>query len=164
VKGNNVWRLEKYVGTSFAADGFAATVTRDGQRDVRTSLSPDFLGLAVQEPDAMGLADLRGYIAHLQRNGLQSQSYEAAYWSRLARLVAILLVIMLALPFCVGSMRNSGQGARTVIGVLIGASFVLLSQTLESSGELFDLAPWVVGWLPTALLGVVTGTLLWRNR
>ena len=164
VKGNNVWQLEKYVGTSFSGEGFAATVTRDGQREVKTSLSPDFLGLAVQEPDAMGLADLRGYIDHLQRNGLQSKSYEAAYWSRLARLVAILLVIMLALPFCVGSMRNSGQGARTVVGVLIGASFVLLSQTLESSGELFDLAPWIVGWLPTALLAVVTGTLLWRNR
>jgi lipopolysaccharide export system permease protein len=76
----------------------------------------------------------------------------------------VLLVIMLALPFCVGSLRNSGQGARTVVGVLIGAGFVLLSQTLESSGELFGLPPWVVGWLPTTLLGAVTGTLLWRNR
>ena len=61
-------------------------------------------------------------------------------------------------------MRNSGQGARTVIGVLIGAGFVLLSQTLESSGQLFGLPPWLVGWLPTALLAAVTGTLLWRNR
>jgi lipopolysaccharide export system permease protein len=164
VKSDNVWRLEKYVGTSFAPDSQTATVSKEGEREVRTSLSPDFLGLAVAEPDAMGLADLRGYIDHLQRNGLQSSRFEAAYWSRLARFGAVLLVIMLALPFCVGSLRNSGQGARTVIGVLIGAGFVLLSQTLESSGELFDLAPWIVGWLPTALLGVVTGTLLWRNR
>ncbi len=71
---------------------------------------------------------------------------------------------MLALPFCLGSMRNSGQGARTVIGVLIGAGFVMLSQMLESSGQLFGLQPWLVGWLPTALLAAVTGTLLWRNR
>jgi len=164
VKGDKVWRLEKYVGTSFAQDAQSANVSRETERDVRTSLSPDFLGLAVAEPDMMGLGDLRSYIAHLQRNELQSQRFEAAYWSRLARLVAILLVVMLALPFCVGSMRNSGQGARTVIGVLIGASFVLLSQTLESSGELFKLPPWIVGWLPTALLAAVTGTLLWRNR
>jgi lipopolysaccharide export system permease protein len=163
-KGDKVWQLETYVGTAFASDSLRATVTRDGKRDVRTSLSSDFLGLAVAEPDAMGLADLRGYVEHLRRNGLQSKRFEAAYWSRLARMVAVLLVIVLALPFCVGSMRNAGQGARTVIGVLIGASFVLLSQTLESSGELFDLAPWIVGWLPTVLLGVVTGTLLWRNR
>ncbi len=164
VKGDKVWRLEKYVGTAFAQDSLAATVERDDERDVRTSLSSDFLGLAIAEPDSMGLRDLRGYIAHLQRNELQSSRFEAAYWSRLARFVAVLLVIILALPFCVGSLRNSGQGARTVIGVLIGAGFVLLSQTLESSGELFSLPSWMVGWLPTALLGVVTGTLLWRNR
>jgi len=163
VKGDKVWRLEKYVGTAFAPD-MTATVSREGERDVRTSLSPDFLGLAVMEPEAMGLRDLRGYIAHLQRNELQSARFEAAYWSRLARFVAVLLVIMLALPFCIGSLRNSGQGARTVVGVLIGAGFVLMSQTLESSGELFSLAPWLVGWIPTAMLAVVTGTLLWRNR
>jgi hypothetical protein len=29
---------------------------------------------------------------------------------------------------------------------------------------LFDLPPWLVGWIPTALLGALTGTLLWRNR
>jgi lipopolysaccharide export system permease protein len=163
VKGDQVWRLEKYVGTAFAPD-MTATVSREGEREVRTSLSSDFLGLAVMEPENMGLRDLRGYVAHLKRNELQSSRFEAAYWSRLARFVAVLLVIMLALPFCIGSLRNSGQGARTVVGVLIGAGFVLMSQTLESSGELFSLSPWLVGWIPTAMLAVVTGTLLWRNR
>jgi lipopolysaccharide export LptBFGC system permease protein LptF len=47
---------------------------------------------------------------------------------------------------------------------LIGAGFVLLSKTLESSGELFGLQPWLVGWLPTMALAALTGTLLWRNR
>jgi lipopolysaccharide export system permease protein len=164
VKGDKVWRLEKYVGTSFARDSLTATVDRPGERDVRTSLSSEFLGLAIAEPETMGLRDLRDYIAHLQRNELQSDRFEAAYWSRLARFVAVLLVIMLALPFCVGSLRKSGQGARTVIGMLIGAGFVLLSQTLESSGQLFDLSPLIVGWGPTLLLAVLTTVLLARIR
>lgn len=163
VKGDQVWRLSQYVGTAFAPDS-TATVSREAERDVRTSLSSEFLGLAVMDPAAMGLRDLRDYIAHLQRNDLRSAGFEAAYWSRVARFVAVLLVIMLALPFCIGSLRNSGQGARTVVGILIGAGFVLLSQTLESSGELFSLSPWLVGWIPTFLLAAVTGTLLWRNR
>jgi lipopolysaccharide export system permease protein len=160
---DKVWRLENYRGTTFAADGTAGLV-REAQRDVQTSLSSEFLGLAIAEPEMMGMRDLRGYITHLQRNELQSSKFEAAFWSRIARFVAVLLVLMLALPFCLGSMRNSGQGARTVIGVLIGAGFVMLSQMLESSGQLFGLQPWLVGWLPTALLAAVTGTLLWRNR
>jgi lipopolysaccharide export system permease protein len=163
VKSDQVWRLAQYVGTAFAPDS-TASVSREAERDVRTSLSSEFLGLAVMDPASMGLRDLREYIAHLQRNELTSASFEAAFWSRLARFVTVLLVMILALPFCIGSLRSSGQGARTVVGILIGAGFVLFSQTLESSGELFSLAPWLVGWLPTLLLAAVTGTLLWRNR
>jgi lipopolysaccharide export system permease protein len=162
VARDKVWRLDKYFETEFDADG--AKVRRNVQREVRTSLSPEFLGLAIADPDTMGLRDLRTYIKHLERNDLQSSRFQTAFWARLARMAAVLLVIMLALPFSIGTMRNAGQGARTVLGVLIGAAFVFLSQTLESSGQLFDLPPWLVGWIPTALLGALTGTLLWRNR
>lgn len=162
VARDKVWRLDKTFETTF--DDAGSKVRRDMQTEVRTSLSPEFLGLAIAEPDTMGLGDLRQYIAHLQRNDLESSRYETAYWSRLARMVAVLLVIMLALPFSIGTMRNAGQGARTVLGVMIGAAFVFLSQMLESSGQLFSFPPWLVGWIPTALLGVLTGTLVWRNR
>jgi lipopolysaccharide export LptBFGC system permease protein LptF len=51
-----------------------------------------------------------------------------------------------------------------VIGILIGAGFVLLSQTLESGGQLFGLPSQLIAWLPTALLAALTATLLWRTR
>jgi len=51
-----------------------------------------------------------------------------------------------------------------VIGILIGAGFILLSRTLESSGRLFDLEPWIVGWGPTVLLAALTVGLLLRTR
>lgn len=159
---DRVWRLDKYVETTFDAEG--SQIQRNLEREIATSLSPEFLGLAIADPDSMGLADLRAYVGHLQRNDLESDAYQTAFWSRLARFAALLLVAMLALPFSVGSMRNAGQGARTVVGVMIGAGFVLLSRTLESSGELFDLQPWIVGWLPTAALAALTGALVWRNR
>ncbi len=161
---DKVWTLDKYVETAFAPDGTGSTVQRNAEREVRTSLSSEFLGLAIAEPDSMGLQDLRGYVEHLQRNNLESGRFETAFWSRLARFVAVLLVVLLALPFSQGSLRGAGQGARTVIGVLIGAGFVLLSQMLESSGQLFNLPPWLMGWIPTVLLAALTGTLLWRNR
>jgi lipopolysaccharide export system permease protein len=164
VARDKVWRLDKYVATTFAPDDSGATVARNGTSEVRTTLSPEFLGLAIAEPDSMGLRDLRAYIDHLRRNDLQSGKFETALWARLARLVAVAVVVILALPFSIGSLRNSGQGARTVIGVLIGAGFVLLSQTLENSGQLFGLQPWLVGWIPTAMLAALTGVLLWRNR
>jgi lipopolysaccharide export system permease protein len=163
VAGDKVWRLDDFVVTTFGPDG-AAQVARKQAQEIRTSLSPEFLGLAIIEPENMGLRDLRWYVGYLQRNNLQSGKFETAFWSRIARFAAVGLVVMLALPFALGSLRSAGQGARTVVGVMIGAGFVLLSQTLESSGALFNLPPWLVGWIPTMLLGSLTGALLWRNR
>jgi lipopolysaccharide export system permease protein len=162
VDDDNGWQLEGYAETRFANGG-----TESGRADVkelRTTLSADFLGLAVVEPESMRLRDLRAYMAHLERNDLDSASFETAFWARLARVTSVLLVMVLALPFALGPMRDSGQGARAVIGILIGAGFVLLSRTLESSGQLFDLQPWVVGWFPTVLLAGFTFAMVARVR
>jgi lipopolysaccharide export system permease protein len=162
VAKDNQWELEDYVETSFSAAG--AQSRKVASERIGTALSPEFLGLAVLEPDAMGLGELRTYVEHLEHNRLDSTRYRIAFWSRIARLVALVLVVMLALPFCLGSLRSAGQGARSVIGILIGAGFVLLSQTLESGGQLFGLPSQLIAWLPTALLAALTATLLWRTR
>jgi lipopolysaccharide export system permease protein len=162
VDETNQWRLEGFTETRFLNGG--TEVGRQPLYPLRSTLSADLLGLAVVEPEALRLRDLRAYIAHLERNDLDSTAFEIAFWSRIARIVALLIVVMLALPFALGPMRSSGQGARAVIGILIGAAFVLLSQTLESSGQLFNLHPILVGWAPTVMLAALTGVLLTRAR
>jgi lipopolysaccharide export system permease protein len=162
VQGNNQWLLEDYAETRFTDEG--TQTSRSATREVRSSISPDFLGLAVVEPGTMGLRGLRDYANYLRANDLTADRYEVAFWSRIARIFAVLLVVMLALPFALGPMRSSGQGARAVIGILIGAGFILLSNTLESSGQLLGLPPLVVGWLPSAILAMLTLVLLARAR
>jgi lipopolysaccharide export system permease protein len=162
VEEGHGWRLENYAETSFTGDG--TTARKSAAEDFRSVLSPDFLGLAVVEPQAMGLRDLKAYVEHLRRNSLDSSRFEVALWSRVARFVAIMLVIVLALPFSLGPMRSTGQGARSVLGILIGAGFVFVSQALENSGQILGLSPLVTGWLPTALLGVLTFGMLLRTR
>jgi lipopolysaccharide export system permease protein len=156
------WRLEDYVETRFTNGGTEAA--RTPAQPLRSTLSADLLGLAVAEPESMSLRDLAAYIGHLERNHLDAQAFKVALWSRVARTAAMVFVVILALPFALGPLRSSGQGARTVIGILIGAGFVLLSQTLESTGNLFDLPAWVIGWGPTALLALLTAALLARTR
>ena len=159
---DNLWQLREFAETTFANGG--TTAERRASQEVQTTLAPEFLGLAVAEPDAMGLRELLAYAEHLRGNDLDATRFDIAFWSRVARFVALSLVVILALPFALGPMRSSGQGARTVIGILIGAAFMMLSQMLESGGQLFALPPWLVGWAPTIVLAGLTGTLLWRTR
>jgi lipopolysaccharide export system permease protein len=162
VEEGSGWSLENYSETSFAGDGTEAR--KAAVEQFRSELSPDFLGLAVVEPQAMGLRDLKSYVEHLRRNDLDSSRFEVALWSRTARFVALVIVALLALPFSLGPMRSTGQGARMIVGILIGAGFVLMSQALENSGQILGLSPFITGWLPTALLAAITLTMLARTR
>jgi lipopolysaccharide export system permease protein len=159
---DNRWSLENYAETRFGKEGTEST--RAATQQLHSTISAEFLGLAAMDAEVMGLRDLLAYIDHLQSNDLDARRFQVAFSARLARLAAVLLVVVLALPFAMGPMRATGQGLQMVIGILIGAAFIVFSQMVENGGQLLGLAPWLVGSLPTAMLAVVTGLLLWRAR
>ena len=64
-----------------------------------------------------------------------------AFWSRIARTVAIVFAVLLAIPFVLGSLRSSGAGTRTLMGLLLGICFFLLQRLIESGTVVFDLNP-----------------------
>lgn len=162
VGDGNLWRLENYRGTRIEAD---RVVPRSaGSVDLQTGLSPEFLGLATLSPEALTGRDLWSYVQHLRANQLDARRYETAFWARIARTVAVAIIVVLAVPFAFGPMRSTGAGARTVVGVMIGVVFFLLAKMLESGGAMFDLPPIVVAWLPTAVLALVTTVAVARVR
>lgn len=159
---DNVWRLENYRESRIEEN---QVVPRDAARtQMRTRLSPEFLGLAVLDPGSLPGAGLRSYIRHLKENGLDARAYETAFWARIARTVAVAIIVVLAVPFAFGPMRSTGTGARTVAGIMIGVVFFLLAKMLESGGAVFDLPPIVIAWLPTALLAIITTVAVARVR
>ena len=123
---------------------------------ISSTVNPDFLGLAATDPDLLTLRGLASYIDHLRRNNLDTAVFEIGFWSRIARMFAVVVVTLLALPFVFGPLRTTGAGTRTVIGVMLGVVFFLVTRTVENGGQLFGLNPALVGWLPTALIGCAT--------
>jgi lipopolysaccharide export system permease protein len=72
--------------------------------------------------------------------------------------------VLLAIPFVLGSLRSSGAGTRTMMGLLLGIGFFLMQRLIESGTVVFDLNPLVLAWMPTAALATVTLGLLARAR
>ena len=75
-----------------------------------------------------------------------------------------MIMPVLALAFVFGSLRTGGAGARLMIGVVIGLAYYLASEMLANSGQVFNLNPAVVAWLPSAALAAVTIVALQRVR
>jgi lipopolysaccharide export system permease protein len=156
------WRLHNVSTTRFTDDRIESQVVPE--ITMASAVNPDFLGLAATDPDLLTLRGLASYIDHLRRNNLGTVPYEIGFWSRIARLFAVIVVTLLALPFVFGPLRTTGAGARTVIGVLLGVVFFLITGMVEKGGQLFGVNPMLVGWLPTAVIGVCTLIAISRTR
>jgi lipopolysaccharide export system permease protein len=162
IDADNTWRLDSYRESRFEED--RVVVRKAAAAQVQTRLSSEFLGLAVLGPQSLPVRGLHSYIQHLRSNELESRQYETALWSRIARTVAVAVIVVLAVPFAFGPMRSTGTGARTVVGIMIGVVFFLLAKMLESGGAVFDLPPFVIAWMPTVLLAIVTTIAVARVR
>jgi lipopolysaccharide export system permease protein len=159
---NRHWLLSQYAESRFKDDQVVAQ--QPGQRVLESNVTAGFLGLAVDSPGQLTSRDLWRLIEYFQANSLNAREYVFAFWSRIARTVAIAFSVLLAIPFVMGSMRSAGGGTRTVIGVALGIGFFLLQKLIESGTIVFDLNPVALAWLPTALLAAVTLLLLARVR
>jgi lipopolysaccharide export system permease protein len=156
------WRLHNVSTTRFGADRIESQVVPE--ITMSSTVNPDFLGLAATDPDLLTLRGLASYIDHLRRNSLGTAVYEIGYWSRIARMFAVIVVTLLALPFVFGPLRTTGAGARSVIGVLLGVVFFLITGMVEKGGQLFGLNPAIVGWLPTMVVSLCTVAAISRTR
>ena len=158
-----VWVLNGLEETVFLEDG-SVNVNQEVQRPQRTLLDTELLGLTVIKPETLDGISLLRYVRYLKNNGLESRRYEVAFWSRIAQVFAIPVMAVLAVPFVLGGLRSTGTGARMMVGVVIGLAYFLISEGLGDSGQVYDLNPVLVAWLPTILLAVVTTAALARAR
>jgi lipopolysaccharide export system permease protein len=156
------WLLGDYTESRFAGD----TVSKRSpeQRVLNSNVTAGFLGLAIENPEQLTNRALWRLISYYRANSLDDREYVFAFWSRIARTVAVLFTVLLAIPFVLGSLRSAGTGTRMLMGLILGIGFFLLQRLIESGTIVFNLNPITLALLPTALLALVTVTLLARAR
>jgi lipopolysaccharide export system permease protein len=156
------WLLANYAESIFAAEGVSANAERATIRDY--GLTPELLGLSEIRHDLLSSENLKRYIAYLQDNDLDANRYLTAYWARMADIASALLMTILALPFVFGGLRTAGAGARLIVGLMIGLGYYVSTRVLANGVEVFELDPFVVAWVPSGLLLIVTAIALARVR
>jgi lipopolysaccharide export system permease protein len=157
---NDNWILENLRETQFERDG--VEVLQTGRSVESFEVSSDLLGSSLAKPLSLSARELLSYIDYLKRNDLDAEKYETEFWFRVSRTFTVLIMPILALAFVFGSLRTGGAGGRLMIG--IGLAYYLASETLANSGQVFNLNPILVTWLPTVILTGVTLFALTRIR
>jgi lipopolysaccharide export system permease protein len=162
VQPDGGWKLSHYATSRFGGERIESG--HEDSREFKSAVGGDFLALTVSSPRQLETRVLWGLIRHLRANSLDASEQEFAFWSRIARTVAIVFAALLAVPFVFGNLRSAGAGARTLLGVLIGVAFFFIQRTLESGAVVFDASPVVLAWFPTTLLASAALILITRTR
>lgn len=127
------------------------------------SLSPQALKMTTIEPRDMSLKQLYQTMAYQQKNGLNSDLYQLAFWRRVWQPVAALVMMWLAIPFIFGPLRSVSIGLRLLTGVGVGFSFHILNELLGSMSLVFRMPPFLMTMLPTLLFAFIGWWLLRRS-
>jgi lipopolysaccharide export system permease protein len=141
-------------GTTMSVAG--SDTFHTSSEDWHTSLNPSIINLFAVNSTALSAAGLYEYIGYLRDNHLDEERYIAEFWGHLAKPVALLLMLLLSLPFVFGPLRSSSTGQRMLVGMLIGIGFYVFNSMFMQSGVVFGLNPVATAWLPTVLLGAIS--------
>ena len=162
IDDSDKWILENFRETRFRDDG--VQVIESSVAVESFEVNSELLGITLVKPVSLSGRGLMSYISYLRKNDLSAKRYETELWSRVSKTVTVIVMPVLALAFVFGSLRSAGSGSRLLIGVLIGLAYLLASEMIANSGQVFNLNPAIVTWLPSIALLMVTALALSRVR
>jgi lipopolysaccharide export system permease protein len=157
--GNGLWRLKNVQTTSLGPDG--AHVTRADQFDWETVLRPSILTVYQVAPEKLELDTLYDNIRVLGNNQQKTSRFEIALWNKLFYPAAVVVMMVLALPFAYFQRRAGGMGFRIFAGTILGLVFFLLGRLFAYVGVINDWPPLFSAAFPVFAFVAVAATMLW---
>lgn len=158
--GPNQWRLSNVELTRF--QGEKAILERLPVATWSSVLTPDILSVLKIVPERMSALNLRAYIEHLRDNRQKATRYEIAFYNKLLYPLASVAMMVLAIPFALGSARAGGVGAKIVMGIMLGLAFHFAGRLFSHVGLLNDWPALASAGLPLAIVALVATMALRR--
>ena len=161
-KGDRQWLLSGVQKTVFTE--VRSEVSQAPTQIWHSVLDPRLLNVLLVQPDQMSAASLNSFAQHLRENRQKSLRYEIAMWSKITYPLAVLTMMVLALPFAYFQRRQGGVGGRIFTGIMLGLAFYFLNQLSAHLGLLNEWPPQASALAPTVVFLCLALSMLWRQE
>ncbi len=156
---DGLWRLKNVNTTSLGPDG--ASVTHVDQLDWETVLKPSILTVYQVAPEKLELGTLYDNIRVLGHNQQKTSRFEIAFWNKLFYPAAVVVMMVLAIPFAYFQRRAGGMGFRIFVGTILGLVFFLIGRLFAYVGVINDWPPLFSAAFPVGAFVIVAAGMLW---
>lgn len=151
------WVLRNVQRTEFSEAG--AKVSELPELIWEGRIPPEVLKLVMLKANAISIRGLLRLTDYLRINGLDDSGYRLELYRKLMAPVTVIVMMLFAVPFVMGSLRSSGTGQRLLFGILVGVAFYMANEVTANTGQISGWPPLLSAGLPTVLLGIVA---VWR--
>jgi len=161
--GHGRWQLDKVSVTEIGRD--SATVSTMPTWMWQSVLQPSILTVYQVAPERLALSTLYDNIRVLGTGAQKTSRFEIALWSKILYPVAVLVMMLLALPFAQFQRRQGGVGFRIFAGTMLGLAFWLIERLFAYLGVLNDWTPLFAAAFPlVAFTLLAVGIQYWIER
>lgn len=162
-QGTRRWLLQDVTQTRF--EEMKTSVRRFAQLEWQSVLDPDLINVLLVKPEQMSAWSLYSFSLHLKENRQKALRYEIALWAKIFNPLAVVVMMVLALPFAHIQGRQAAVGAKVFAGIMLGILFFFLNRLFSYLGLLNDWPAFGSAVLPTLIfLSLAVGMMWWQER
>ena len=122
------------------------------QEDWRVDLSPELLSVLLVEPDKQSISGLYRLAQFFETQGLDSATYYLAFWKKLLQPLSTLALVILAISFIFGPLREATTGFRVFVALAVGLLFTIVQRMMEPASLIYGFSPLLAVLTPIALV------------
>ena len=157
----NSWQLEDINKTQFQPNQIKSSKQKNMK--INLNLSPDELEVVKIKAENLSIIGLYKYINYLKQNNQASLEYKLVFWQKLLYPLAIITMLLLALSFIFGPLREVTMSAKIIAGIITGFSYYVIGQILGPFSLVFNIAPFLGAFLPIGFFFLLAVYLLKKN-
>ncbi len=171
------WQLRELTETRFVPatqEGgmFAGQELVYGTKVVHTAsglwparVDADVFASVFVDPGDMSTVALWSYIDHLKSTRQKTIKYEIALWKKGMYPLAVVFMMLLALPFAYLHTRSGGVSLKIFAGIMLGIGFYVVNELSSHIGALREWPPVLAAITPSLLaLAIASIWLCWVER
>lgn len=159
-QGKSGWTLFDVKGSVMGDD--EVTSYQKHQASWDAGITPNDISVVAMDPDDLSLKRQWQYANYLKQQGLEDGEYRLSFWQKVLMPVATIGMVLIAISFIFGSMREVSMGARMTAGIIAGLLFHYGQKFFGTLSLVFYTSSLVAGLLPP-LLCVLLGVWLLRR-
>ncbi|BFM05423.1 LPS export ABC transporter permease LptG [Halioxenophilus aromaticivorans] len=141
---------ERNVASTQLTDDHSQTQAIE-QRQWQTHLKPKLLDVLTISGETLGVMDLFSYASFRENQGLKADKYWLAFWEKALQPLATISLVLVAISFIFGPLRQVTPGFRVFIGVMVGVLFKTAQAILGPSSLVFGFSPLLAVAIPIAI-------------